>query len=153
MPLDSLSKLCTPDDLILPEPSSNDPRHRPLEISIVTPLIMTSSTQHFQQSPQMIMSSSTQHFQPSSKLNLSPFMSVSQPSTHEHRIVSMYLFDRHPNWPLSAYSDGSNGVKGATKEDKSKNKAQRAWTSGPDGSISMGQRKVKPIPCIEHYLK
>ena len=138
MPLDSLSELCTLDDLILPEPSSNDPRHRPLEISTVTPLIMTLSTQHFQ---------------PSSKLNLSPFMSVSRPSTHEHRIVSMYLFDRHPNWPLSAYNDGPNGVKGATKEDKSKNKAQRAWTSGPDGSISMGQRKVKPIPCIEHYLK
>ena len=143
MPLDSLSKLCTPDDLNLPEPSCNDPHHRPLEISTVTPLIL---------------SLSTQHFQPSAKLNLSPFMSVSRPSTHEHRTVNMYLFDRHPNWPLFADSDGPNGVKGATEEDKSKNKAQRAWTSGPNGSISMGQRKGKPIPCIgplqiEHYIK
>ena len=153
MPLDRLSELCTLDDLILPEPSSNDPHHRPLEISTVTPLIMTLSTQHFQPSPQMIMSPSTQHFEPSSKLNLSPFMSVSQPSTHEHRTVSMYLFDRHPNWPPFADSDGPNGVKGATEKDKSKNKTRRAWTSGPDGSMSIGQRKVKPIPCIEHCLK
>ena len=130
--------LYQPIYLILPEPSSNDPRHCPLEISTVTLLII---------------SPSTQHFQPSSKLNLSPFMSVSQLSTHEHRTVNMYLFDHHPNWPPSADSDGPNGVKGATKEDKSKNKARRAWTGGPDGSISMGQRKVKPIPCIEHYLK
>ena len=33
MPLDSLSELCTHDDLILPKPSSIDPRHCPLEIS------------------------------------------------------------------------------------------------------------------------
>ena len=138
MPLDSLLELCTPDDLILPEPSSNDPRHRPLEISTVTP---------------MIMSPSTQHLQPLSKLNLSPFMSVSRPSTHEHGTVSMYLFDRHPNWPPFVDSEGPNGVKGATEEDKNKNKARRAWTGGPDRSISIGQRKVKPIPCIEHYLK
>ena len=39
------------------------------------------------------------------------------------------------------------------EEDKSKNRARRAWTGGPDGSVSMGPRKVKPIPCIEHYLK
>ena len=138
MPLDSLSEFCTPDDLILPEPSSHEPCHRPLEISTVTP---------------MIMSPSTQHFQPPSKLNLSPFMSVSRPSTHEHRTVSMYLFDHHLNWLPSADSDGPNGVKRATEEDKNKNKARRAWTDGPDGSISMGQRKVKSIPCIEHYIK
>ena len=138
MPLDSLSEFCTPDDLILPEPSSHEPCHRPLEISTVTPLIL---------------SPSTQHFQPSAKLNLSPFMSVSRPSTHEHRTVSMYLFDRHPNWPPSAESNKPNGMKGATEEDKNENKDQRAWTGGPDGSISMSQRKVKPIPCIEHYLK
>ena len=138
MPLDSLSELCTPDDLNLPEPSSNDPHHRPLEISTVTLLIL---------------SPSTQHFQPSAKLNLSPFMSVSRPSTHGHRTVSMYLFDRHRNWPLSADSDRPNGVKGATEENKNKNKARRAWTGGPGESISMDQRKFKPIPCIEHYLK
>ena len=136
MPMDNLSEFCTPDDLIFLEPSSHKPCHRPLEISTVTPLIM---------------SPSTQHFQPSSKLNLSPFMSVSRPSTHEHRTVSMYLFDRHPNWLLSADSDGPNGVKGATEEDK--NKARRAWTDGPDGSISMRQRKDKPIPYVEHYIK
>ena len=78
-------------------------------------------------------------------------MSVSRPSTHEHRTVSMYLFDRHLNWLPSADSDGLNGVKGATEEDK--NKARRAWTDGPDGSISMGQRKDKPIPYVEHYIK
>ena len=134
--MDNLLEFCTPDDLIFPEPSSHKPCHRPLEISTVTPLIM---------------SLSTQHFQPSSKLNLSPFMSVSRPSTHEHRTISMYLFDRHPNWPPFADSHGLNGVKGATEEDK--NKARRAWTDGPDGSISMGQRKDKPIPCVEHYIK
>ena len=101
----------------------------------------------------MIMSPSTHHFQPSSKLNLSPFMSVSRPSTHEHRTVSMYLFDRHPNWPPSAESNKPNGMKGAIEEDKNENKDRRAWTGGPDGSISMSQRKVKPIPCIEHYIK
>ena len=83
-------------------------------------------------------------------------MSVSQPSNHEHRTVSMYLFDRHPNWPPSIGSDGPNGVKGATEEDK--NKARRAWTDGPNESISMAQRKDKPIPCMgpllmEHYIK
>ena len=41
----------------------------------------------------------------------------------------------------------------ACEEDKSKNKAQRAWTGGPNGPKSMGPREVKPIPCIEHYLK
>ena len=138
MPLNSLLELRTPDDLILPEPSSNDPRHRLLEISIVTP---------------MIMSPFIQHFQPSSKLNLSPFMSVSRLSTHEHRTVNMCLFDRHPNWPPSTDSDRPNGVKGATEEDKNKNKARLAWTGGPDRSISMGQSKVKPIPCIEHYIE
>ena len=136
MPMDNLLEFCTPDDLIFPEPSSHKPCHRPLEISTVTPLIM---------------SLSTQHFQPSSKLNLSPFMSVYRPSTHEHRTVSMYLFDRHPNWLPSADSDGPNGVKGATEENK--NKARWAWTDGPDGSISMGQRKDKPIPYVEHYIK
>ena len=138
MPLDSLSEFCTPDDLILPELSSHEPCHRLLEISTVTP---------------MIMSPSTQHFQPPSKLNLSPFMSVSRPSTHEHRTVSMYLFDRHLNWLPSADSDEPNGVKGATEEDKNKNKARRAWIGGPNRSTSMGQRKVKPIPYIEHYIK
>ena len=140
MPLDSLSEFCTPEDFILPEPSSHKPCYRPLEISTITPLIM---------------SPSTQHFQPSSKLNLSPFMSVSRSSTHEHRTVSMYLFNRHHNWPPSTDSDGPNGVKGATEGDKNKNKnkARRAWTDGPDGSISMGQRKVKPISCVEHYIK
>ena len=83
-------------------------------------------------------------------------MSIFRPSTHEHRIVSMYLFDRHPNWPPSADNDGPKGVKGATEEDK--NKARRAWLDGPDRSISMGRRKGKPIPCIgplqiEHYRK
>ena len=83
-------------------------------------------------------------------------MFVSQPLTHEHRTVSMYLLYRYPNWPPSADSDGPNGVKGATKEDK--NKARRAWTDGPNGSISMGERKDKPIPCMgpllmEHYIK
>ena len=136
MPMDNLSEFCTPDDLIFLEPSSHKPCHRPLEISTVTPLIM---------------SPSTQHFQPSSKLNLSPFMSVSRPSTHEHRTVSMYLFNRHPNWLPFADSDGPNGVKGAIEENK--NKARRAWTDGPDGSISMGQRKDKPIPYVEHYIK
>ena len=138
MPLNSLSELRTPDDLILPEPSSNDPRHRPLEISTVT---------------SMIMSPFAQHFQPSSKLNLSPFMSVSRPSTHEHRTISMCLFDCHPNWPPSADSNEPNGVKGATEEDKNKNKARRAWTGRLDRSISMDQSKVKPIPYIEHYIE
>ena len=83
-------------------------------------------------------------------------MSVSRLSTHEHRTFSMYLFDRHPNWPPSADNDGPKGVKGATKEGK--NKARRAWLDGPDGSISMDQRKGKLIPCIgslqiEHYIK
>ena len=63
----------------------------------------------------------------------------------------MYLFNRHLNWPLSADSDGPNGVKGATEEDK--NKARRAWTDGPDGSMFMGQKKDKPIPYVEHYIK
>ena len=101
----SLSEFCKPDDLILPEPSSHKPCHRPLEISTITPLIM---------------SPSTQHFQPSSKLNLSPFMSVSRPSTHEHRTISMYLYDCHPNWPLFVDNDGPNGVKGAAEEDKNR---------------------------------
>ena len=141
MPLGNLSEFCTPDDLILPEPSSHKPCHHSLEVSTVIPLIM---------------SPSTQHFQPSSKLNLSPFMSVSRPSNHEHRIVSMYLFDCHPNWPPSVDSDGPNGVKRATEEDK--NKVRRAWIDGPDRFMSMGQRKDKPIPCmgpllIEHYIK
>ena len=37
--------------------------------------------------------------------------------------------------------------------EEDKNKARQAWTDGPDGSISMGQRKDKPIPCVEHYIK
>ena len=37
--------------------------------------------------------------------------------------------------------------------EEDKNKARRAWTDGPDGSTSMGQRKDKPIPCVEHYIK
>ena len=78
-------------------------------------------------------------------------MSVSRLSTHEHRTVSMYLSDRHPNWSPFVDSDEPNMVKGATEEDK--NKARRAWTDGPDGSISMGQRKDKPILCVEHYIK
>ena len=39
------------------------------------------------------------------------------------------------------------------KRIKTENKARQAWMSGPDGSISMGQRKVKPILCIEHFMK
>ena len=78
-------------------------------------------------------------------------MSVSRPSTHEHRTVSMYLSDRHPNWSPFADSDEPNMVKGATEEDK--NKARRAWIDGPNRSISMGQRKDKPIPYVEHYIK
>ena len=133
--MDNLPEFCTPDDLIFPEPSSHKPCHRLLEISTVTPLIM---------------SPSTQHFQPSSKLNLSPFMSVSQPSTHEHRTVSMYLFDRHPNWLPFADSDGPNGVKGATEEDK--NKARRAWTDGPDGSIYVQNEIVSSITVISSFI-
>ena len=43
-----------------------------------------------------------------------------------------------------------------TEEDK--NKARRAWSDGPNGSIFMGQRKGESIPCIgplqiEHYIK
>ena len=136
MPLNSLLEFCAPDDFILLEPSSHKLCHHPLMISTVTPLIM---------------SPSTQHFQPSSKLNLSPFMSTSRLSTHEHRTVSMYLFDCHPNWPPSTDSDRPNGVNGATEEDK--NKARRAWIDGPDRSTSMGQRKDKPIPFVEHYIK
>ena len=120
MPLDSLSELCTPDDLNLPEPSSNDPRHRPLEISIVTPLIMTSSTQHFQQSPQMIMSPSTQHFQLSSKLNLSPFMSISWPSAHDLRTVSMYFFTITPIGPLPQITTDQMGWRGQLKRIKTR---------------------------------
>ena len=68
----------------------------------------------------------------------------------------MYLFDRHSSWPPSANNDEPNGVKGATEEDK--NKAWRAKSDGPDGSIFMGQRKGESIPCIgplqiEHYIK
>ena len=37
--------------------------------------------------------------------------------------------------------------------EEDKNKARRAWTDGPDGSISMGQKKDKPIPCVEYYIK
>ena len=42
--------------------------------------------------------------------------------------------------------------------EEDKNKARRAWSYGPDRSISMGQRNGKPIPCIgplqiEHYIK
>ena len=42
--------------------------------------------------------------------------------------------------------------------EEDKNKARRAWSDGLDGSISMGQRKGKPILCmgplqIEHYIK
>ena len=42
--------------------------------------------------------------------------------------------------------------------EEDKNKARRAWSDGPDESISMGQKKGKPIPCIgplqlEHYTK
>ena len=47
-------------------------------------------------------------------------MSISQPSTHEHRTVSMCLFDHHPSWSPSADSDGPNGVKGVTEEDKNR---------------------------------
>ena len=104
----------------------------------------------------LIVLPSTQRFQSSSKLNLSPFMSISRPSTHGHRTVSVYLFDCHPNWPPFADNDEPNGVNGATEQDK--NKARRAWSNGPDGSKSMDQRKGKPIPCIgplqiEHYTK
>ena len=95
-------------------------------------------------------------FQPSSQLSLSPFTLIFQPSTYEHRSVSLYLFDRHPSWPPFANNDGPKGVKGATEEDK--NEAQRARPDGPDGSISMGRRKGKPISCIgplriKHYRK
>ena len=78
-------------------------------------------------------------------------MSVSRPSTHEHRTVSMYLSYCHPNWSLFTDSDEPNMMKGATEEDK--NKARRAWIDGPNRSISMGQRKDKPIPYVEHYIK
>ena len=42
--------------------------------------------------------------------------------------------------------------------EEDKNKAQRALSDGPNGSISMGRRKGKSIPCIdplriEHYIK
>ena len=37
--------------------------------------------------------------------------------------------------------------------EEDKNKAGQAWTNGLDGSISMGQRKDKSIPCVEHYIK
>ena len=71
-------------------------------------------------------------------------MSISQPLTHGHRTVNVYLFDRHPNWPIAVDNDRPNGVKVAIEEDK--NKARRAWSDGPDGSISMGQRKGKTHP-------
>ena len=129
MLLGSLSELCTPDNLILFEPSSHKPCHRLLDISTVIPLIV---------------SPSTQHFQPSSKLNLSPFMSISRPSTHGHRTVNVYLFDRHPNRPIAVDNDRPNRVKVAIEEDQ--NKAQWAWSDGPDGSISMGQRKGQTHP-------
>ena len=95
-------------------------------------------------------------FQPSSQLSLSPFTLIFRPSTHEHRTISMCLFDHYPNWPPSVDNDGPKEVKGATKEDK--NKAQQARSDWPDGSISMGRRKDKPISCIgplriKHYRK
>ena len=42
--------------------------------------------------------------------------------------------------------------------EEDKNKARRALSDGPNGSISIGRRKGKPIPCIgplriEHYIK
>ena len=69
-------------------------------------------------------------------------MSVSQLSTHEHRIISMNLFDRHPNWSPSVDSDGPNGVKGATEEDKNRKQgptgldewAWRIYIHGPKES-------------------
>ena len=69
-------------------------------------------------------------------------MYVSQPSTHEHRTVSMNLFDRHPSWSPSADSDGPSGVKGATEEDKNRKQgptgldkwAWRIYIHGPKES-------------------
>ena len=69
-------------------------------------------------------------------------MSISRPSTHDHRTVSMYLFDCHPNWPPSVDNDGLKGVKGATEEDK--NKARQAWSYGPDGSIPWAKEMASP---------
>ena len=95
-------------------------------------------------------------FQSSSQLSLSPFTPIFRPSTHEHRTISMCLFDRHPNWPSFADNDGTKRVKGATEKDK--NEARRARPDGPDGSIFVGRRKGKPISCIgplriEQYRK
>ena len=71
-------------------------------------------------------------------------MSISRPSTHGHRTVNVYLFDRHPNRPIAVDNDRPNRVKVAIEEDQ--NKAQWAWSDGPDGSISMGQRKGQTHP-------
>ena len=95
-------------------------------------------------------------FQQSSQLSLSPFTPIFRPSTHEHRSVSMCLFDCHPNWPPFTDNNGPKGVNGATEEDK--NETRRARPDGPDRSISMGRRKGKPISYIgplriEHYRK
>ena len=126
MLLGNLSELYIPDDLCFPN-------HHPIN------LVTVYST-----------------FQPSSQLSLSPFTSIFQPSTHEHQSVSLYLFDRHPNWSHFSVNDGPKGVKGATEEDK--NEVRRARLDGLDGSISMGWRKGKPISYIgllriKHYEK
>ena len=46
-------------------------------------------------------------------------------------------------------SDGSNGVKGAAEGDKNR----RMRPDGPNGSMSMGRKKVDPIVCVEPITK
>ena len=58
-----------------------------------------------------------------------------------------------PISPLLQVVTDQMGWRGQLKRIKTENKAQRAWTSGPDKSIPMGQRKVKPILCVEPLIK
>ena len=82
-------------------------------------------------------------------------MSISQPSTYEHRTFSMCLFDRHPNWSPSADSNRPNGVKGATEEDKNRKQgptgldewAWRIYTNRPKKS------QAHPLYRILHEIR
>ena len=68
------------------------------------------------------------------------------PSPHEHRTVKTILTVT----PINRLhkSDGSNGVNGAAEEDKN-----RIRPYGPNGSMSMGQKKVEPILCVESLTR
>ena len=133
----SLSDLYSPDSVILHKPSSKGPRHRQLYGS---------------DRPYWLCHRPLSIYNRHLSLIFSPFTSISHPSPHEHWIVRIILTVTLIA-PMHKKSTDQRGWRGQLKRIKTEGNVWRALTSRPNGSISMGQKKIEPILCVESLIK